>query len=236
MEKVRLETKQRFLPIKNPFGETGSDYTDDNVFVFERGKIYGVVCEYGGGGESISLLLTNGLPKGFSKKEKIYFDGVEVDGQAVQRAGWYMGKVLYSGKLYRREISIRKAIMYALNKYHRYENLDGVIQDFGLKPGILDYGLSMDSWVKWRASLAIGYLSDRTIFCFPWMNSLVFYDCLYNSGVFQLFKRMKGEGAIIILPTSRRENVEGFVDEVIEIGGQRFEHIISESEYFKEHF
>lgn len=95
LEKVRLETKQRFFPIKNPFGETGSDYTDDNVFVFERGKIYGVVCEYGGGGESISLLLTKGFPK---REEKVYFDGVEVDEQTVQRAGWYMGQPLYYGK------------------------------------------------------------------------------------------------------------------------------------------
>lgn len=68
------------------------------------------------------------------------------------------------------------------------------------------------------------------------MNTLIFYDCLYNSAVFRLFRRMRNEGAIIILPTSRKENVEGFVDEVIQIGGQRFEHVISESEYFKKYF
>ena len=189
LEKVILETKMRFLVIKNPFGE------------------------------------------------KIFFDDVEADAKTVQKAGWYMGRPLYSGKLIKREVSMRKALNYAVNKYHKYESIDGIIQDFGLTPGILDYGLSRNcNWEKWRASLAIGYASDRTIYCFPWMNSLTFYDCLYNSAVFQLFRRLRSEGAIIILPTSRRENVEGFVDEIIQSGGQRFEQVISDSEYFKEYF
>lgn len=234
MEKVRLETKERFLDIRNPFGDIGDDYTVDNVFNFERGKIYGVVCEYGGGGEAISLLLTNEIPR---EEEKVYFDDVEVDELTVQRTGWYMGKELYSGKLFKREVSVRKALHYAVNKYHKYESIDEIIQDFGLTPGRLDYGLSRNCcWEKWRSSLAIGYASEKMIYCFPWMNTLTFFDCLYNSAVFQLFRRLKSEGAIIILPTSRRENVEGFVDEVIQIKCQRFEHIISDTEYFKEYF
>ena len=234
MEKVTLETKMRFLVVKNSFDERIIDYTDDKVFHFEKGKIYGIVCESGGGGEAVSQLLTNEVSR---DEERIYFDDVEVDSQTVQRAGWYMGKTLYSGKMIKREISIRKALNYAVNKYHKYESIEEIIQDFGLTPGILDYGLSKScNWEKWRASLAIGYASDRIIYCFPWMNTLTFYDCLYNSAVFQLFRRMRSEGAIIILPTSRKENVEGFVDEVIQIGGQRFEHVISDSEYFKKYF
>lgn len=148
-----------------------------------------------------------------------------------------MGKPLYSGKLIKREISIRKALDYALKKYHKYESIDGIIEDFGLTPGRLHCGLSTNCfWEKWRASLAIGYASNKSIFCFPWMNTLVFFDCLYCSAVFQLFKRLKKEGAIIILPTSRKENVEGFVDEVIQIGSQRFEQVLSDTEYFKQYF
>ena len=234
MEKVRLETKERFLDIRNPFGDRGRDYTEDNVFIFERGKIYGIVCEYGGGGEAVSLLLTNEIQR---KEEKVYFDDVEVDGKTVQRAGWYMGKPLYSGKLIKREIRIGKALDYAVKKYHKYESVDGIIEDFGLSPFRLKYGLSSNCfWEKWRASLAIGYASDRTIYCFPWMNTLVFNDCIYVSVVFRLFRRLKDEGAIIILPTSRRENVEGFVDEVIQIHSRRFEHVITDNDFFKENF
>lgn len=234
MEKIRLETKDRFIHINNPFGEKSLDYTCDNIFIFERGKIYGVICEHGGGGEAISLLLSNQTPR---EEERIYFDDREADVLEVQQAGWYMGKPLYSGKLIRREVSIRKALKHAVDKYHRYENMNDIVEEFVLTPDRLDYGLSRNcNWEKWRASLAIGYASNKVIYCFPWMDTLEFYDCLYNSSVFRFFKKLKREGSIIILPTSRRENVAGFVDEIIQIHSPRFEHVISDSQYFKDYF
>ncbi len=54
---------------------------------------------------------------------------MEVDAGTVQRAEWYMVKLLYSGKLIKREISIRKALDYALKKYHKYESIDGILQE-----------------------------------------------------------------------------------------------------------
>ena len=59
-------------------------------------------------------------------------------------------------------ISIRKALDYALEKYHKYESIDGIIEDFGLTPDRLHYGLSTNCfWEKWRASLASGYASNK---------------------------------------------------------------------------
>lgn len=234
MEKITLETKMRFVVVKNPFGEKSLDYTHDNIFTFERGKIYGIVCEHGAGGESISLLLSNQIPR---EEEKIYFDDQEVTPQTVGQTGWYMGKPLYSGKLIKREVTIRRAMKYAVDKYHKYDSVEKIAEDFVLDRGIWDYGLSRNcQWVKWRASMAIGYACDRTIYCFPWMNTLEFNDCLCNSSVFRFFKRFKREGLIIILPTSRRENIEGIVDEIVQIHSPRFEHVITDFEYFKEHF
>ena len=224
----------RFVVVKNPFGEKSLDYTHDNIFTFERGKIYGIVCEHGAGGESISLLLSNQIPR---EEEKIYFDDQEVTPQTVGQTGWYMGKPLYSGKLIKREVTIRRAMKYAVDKYHKYDSVEKIAEDFVLDRGIWDYGLSRNcQWVKWRASMAIGYACDRTIYCFPWMNTLEFNDCLCNSSVFRFFKRFKREGLIIILPTSRRENIEGIVDEIVQIHSPRFEHVITDFEYFKEHF
>lgn len=185
-------------------------------------------------GEAISLLLSNQTPR---EEEKIYFDDREVSTLEVQQAGWYMGKPLYSEGLIKREISIRKALKRAADKYHRYENINDIVEEFVLTPDRLDYGLSRNcNWEKWRASLTIGYASNKVIYCFPWMNTLLFYDCLYNSSVFRFFKKLKREGSIIILPTSRRENVAGFVDEIIQIHSPRFEHVISDSQYFKDYF
>lgn len=233
LEKIKLITKERFIDTRNPFDERSVDYTVDNTFVFEKGKIYGIVCEHGAGGEAISQFLSNQVSL---EEEKIFFDNVEVNSSDIQQTGWYMGKKIYSMGLIKKEISVRKALNYAVKKYHRYENIDNIIEEFYLTPGRLDYGISKYSWEKWRASLAVGYASNRIVYCFPWMNTLEFYDCMYNSSVFRFFKKLRNEGAIIILPTSRKQNVIDFVDEVIQIHNPRFEHVITDSSYFKEYF
>ena len=75
LEKIKLIIQgDRFIDINNPFGEKSLDYICENTFIFEKGKIYGIVCEHGGGGESISLLLSNEVSL---KREKIYNDECE---------------------------------------------------------------------------------------------------------------------------------------------------------------
>lgn len=188
----------------------------------------------GGGGESISLLLSNEVPL---KQDKIYIDDVEARSSDIERLGWYVGKALFSRGLIKRELSSRQALEYAIKKYHCYERLEDIIEEFHLTPSKLDYGLSRSGeWEKWRTSMAIGYASRKKVYFFPWMDTLSFYDCLYNSSVFRFFRKLVGEGAIILLPTSRRENVDGFVDSIIQIRCPRFEHSIAESSYFKEYF
>lgn len=235
LEKIKLVIDEdRFININNPFGEKSRDYICKNTFTLEKGKIYGIVCEHGGGGESISLLLSNEISL---KQEKIYIDNVEVAPTDVEKLGWYVGKKIYSHGLIKKEQSIRQALEDAIKKYHCYENIADIVEEFHLTPDKMDYGLSRNcEWEMWRASMAIGYASNKKIYCFPWMDTLCFYDCMYNSSVFRFFKKLKREGSIIILPTSREKNVLGIVDEVIQIHNPRFEHVISESSYFKEYF
>lgn len=235
LEKVKLVIQgERFIKVNNPFGEKSLDYICENTFEFEKGKIYGIICEHGGGGESISLLLSNEVSL---RQEKIYIDGLETNASDIKSIGWYVGKEIYSQGIFKREISIRKLLEYAINQYNRYKRLEDIIEDFGLSSDILDYGLSRNcNWEKWRASLAIGYASNKMIYCFPWLDTMCFYDCMYNSSVFCFFRKLRNEGAIIILPTSRRENVNGVADEIIKINSPRFERAISDSSYFKEYF
>lgn len=56
---------------------------------------------------------------------------------------------------------------------------------------------------------------------------------MYNSAVYYFFESLKQEGAIIILPTSKRENLKGIADEVLEVDGERFKHSISSIEFYK---
>ena len=235
LEKIKLVIENdRFIDINNPFGEKSLDYVCKNTFVFEKGKIYGIVCEHGSGGESISRLLSNVASL---KKEKIYIDDAEAKVEDIENLGWYVGKGIYSQGFMRKEVSSRKALEYAIKKYRRYEKIADIIEEFHLTSSKLDYGISRNcEWEKWRASIAIGYASNKKVYCFPWMDTLRFYDCMYNSSVFRFFKKMTREGAIIILPTSRKENVAGLADSIIQIHSPRFERSISEIPCFRELF
>lgn len=233
LEKIKLIIdKERFVNVNNPFDEISQDYVCANTYEFESGKIYGIVCEHGGGGEAVSLLLSGEV---LLKNERIIVDDREI--YSLNELGWYVGKRIYSQSIIKKEYTMKKAIERAIKQYHSFDNLDDIVKAFNLSPNKLNYGFSNNcEWEMWRISLALGYASKKKIFCFPWMNTLQFYDCMYNSSVFRFFRKFKEEGIIIILPTSRAENIKGIADNIIRIQNTRFKHTISESEYFKDYF
>ena len=161
-----------------------------------------------------------------------FYDNIKAYNKDIQSKGLYVGKVEYSDCIFQREISVKQAINKAIRRYNRYENINEVIQEFGLTQGRVEYKLSKYSGERLRASLAIGYASNKIVYCFPWMNTAYFYDIILSSGVFRFFNKLKEEGCIIILPTSREENVNGFVDKVININNPKFNYILSENQYF----
>lgn len=221
------------VQVCNHIGETYIDNIHCREYFFEKGKIYGLVGEHGSGGESISSLLTGRINL---NDNIVYLDDNKLDEESIKNCGWYVGKSEYAKGLIKKEISVKHAIEIAIKKYHRYSSVDEVVTDFHLSSGRLDYELSKYSGERLRASLAIGYASNRRIYCFPWMNTLYFHDIVLSSGVFRFFKKLKNEGCIIILPTARKENVIGIVDEVIEINNPRFDNMISQHPYFIEYF
>lgn len=233
MEKIKVVTKECVVHVYNHIGEKYIDYINENEFEFEKGKVYGLVGEHGSGGEILSSLLSGRIEQ---NDNTIYFDGVKVYKDDIQKSGWYVGKAEYTKGIVKKEICVESAIAKAVEKYHRYENVNEVVNEFHLTSGRLRYKLSQYSGERLRASLAIGYASNKVIYCFPWMNTAYFHDIILSSGVFRFFKKMKKEGCIIILPTSRMENVVGFADEVIHINNPKFEYVISQHPYFIEHF
>lgn len=231
LEEIKLVIyDERFIDIKNPFYGEYRDYISKNTFTFSKGRIYGIVSEYGGGGDAISLLLSD---EKILKNEKIFINNIEQK----YDIGWYLCKQIFSNGLMKKEQSMRHALEIAIKKYGLFNNVNEAIDKFHLSPDKLDYKFSNNcDWEKWRISLAIGYASEKKVFCFPWMNTLHFYDCMYNSSVFRFFKMLKKEGAIIILPTSRKENLYELADEIIYIHSPRFKHFIAESDYFQKYF
>lgn len=233
LEEIKLITKQRIERLKNAFNESQDDYTMEKTFCFKRGMIYGIIGEQGEGGELISSLLSGRIP---IKNEEVYCDRKLVDNYVLRQMGWYVGKSEYCGRIVKKQISVKRALLNAIRKYKRYQNLDEVVEEFHLSPDKLHYKITKYSGEKWRASLAIGYASRKEIYCFSWMNTACFNSILLSSGVFRFFKKLKGEGSIILLPTSRRENVIGLADEIIEINNPQYKSMISENQYFIEHF
>ena len=233
LEKIKLVTKQRAEILTNAYKEVQCDYTYGGTYIFEKGKIYGIIGEYGEGGETISSIMSGKI---ITKEEEIYYDDVKIENPNLQEIGWYVGKSEYRKGLIKREVSVRKALSYAVKKYKRYNSVDEVVEDFHLTPERLNLELWKYSGEKWRASLAIGYACRKEIYCFSWMNTISFTNIMISSGVFRFFKRMKEEGLIVILPTSRKENVIGLADEIIEIDTSRYKRVISENPYFIEHF
>lgn len=224
---------QRCERVENAMKEIFNEVILNNTYVFEKGKIYGVVCEQGEGGEFLSSLIAGRIT---AINEKAFFNNREIIFSEIQNQAWYVGKNEYSTFPIKREISARKAINKAIEKYGRYKNVNDLIEQFGLTEGRLNYKLSNYSGEKWRVSLAIGYASKKEIFCFPWMNTAYFNHIMLSSSVYRFFKKMKAEDLIIILPTSRKENVKGFVDTVIEINNPSFKFIATEHPDFKEYF
>ena len=234
MGTIGLEIEEMCAWIKNPWGVEYSDYLKKISLSVKTGKIYGIISEYMEGGDTISALLSNQIPW---ERGKAYLDDIEVPLARIQEMGWYIGKSVYSKGIFHREISMRKALNHAIKDYGRYTKLDDIIEDFGLSEDRLNMKLRMYSYEKFRVSMALGYACKKTFFCFPWMSSSFFYNWILNSSVYRFFRQMRGEGCTFILPTSRRINVEGFVDEIIELRPEpSYTQIIAEHPDFKKYF
>ena len=188
MEKIKLVTAHRVDDILDFYYGTYEDYMSDHTFVFEKGKVYGVVTEYGDGGETLSAIMSGLIP---IEEEEVYFDDIKVDNPKMGDIGWFLGKREYTRGIIKKEISARKALERAIKEYHRYQSVEDVMEDFSLRPDRIDMGLYRYSHEKWRASLAIGYACRKEVFCLSWMNTSAFASIILGSGIFRFFKRLR---------------------------------------------
>lgn len=232
LEEVKISINEDYiLDYVNVYGEKTHDYVSKSEYIFKKGRIYGLICEQGAGGEGISRILTDKIS---DQSVKIFLDKIQTND--ISKFSWYIGKPIKCGKIFKKELNVQRALELAIEKSH-YKNIQTVIDEFHLSRNRLNYSMSnIDQWEKWRASLAIGYVSGKQIFCFPWMDSLYFFDCMFNSSVFRFFKKITQNNGIIILPTSKEQNVQNLADEIIKIQCPRFEHCISNTDYFQKNF
>lgn len=217
MEKIELITESGCEKIKNYCGEINFEYIGNETFSFCKGKVYGIVGEHGEGGEYISSVLSNNIKP---RNVQIKMDGQIVTNYTKQKIGWYVGAPIFNAL--RKEVTVKRALEYAIRKYQKYENIDLILKEFHLTKERICYPLSYYSHERWRASLAIGYASKKNIYCFPWMNSMFFRENLEFSRSYLFFDKIIMGGGVVILPTSKKENLYGLTDDIIIINDCRF--------------
>lgn len=232
MEKIKLVTTEEIVYVENNKKEKYIEHLCDRSFEFVSGKTYGLVGEIGSGGEAISAILSG---KQISNTQKIYFDDVLASSKEIEANGWYLGKAEYSKLFPHHEISVKKALQNSVDMYHYFDDYNEVIDMFFLKRSLIQYKLSQYSGERLRASLAIGYSSKKNIFCFPWMNSADIFYSMSSGKIYIFFEELKKKGKIVILPTSKEENISGLVDEIIYIDNPHFNHIFNKKKQQEVH-
>lgn len=106
LEVIKISINNNYLiNYMNVYGEKTHDYISANDYSFNAGKIYGIICEQGAGGEGISQILTN---KVSNVNTQIYIDGMETNN--ISDLAWYVGKTVKYGRIVNKELSIKKAL------------------------------------------------------------------------------------------------------------------------------
>lgn len=206
------------------------DLLYDTQFEFESGKTYGLIGEYGSGGWALSRILSGQEP---IQNEKIFLDDVQMPNDMFNKLGWYVGKPIYSAKFIRKEKTVKQCL---IESKRGIENIVDIMKDFHLSEDRLDYGITNLGYEGWRASLAIGFVKGKKIFAFPYMDTSMLYDIMTIGGIYMCLDKLKENGSIIILPTSREENVHLIADEIVKLCNPRFKLKCSENEYVKDYY
>ncbi len=92
-----------------------------------------------------------------------------------------------------------------------------IAEKFKLEPRKIDRTIDHISAMRFKASLAIGYSSDKKIFCFPWMqpNSIQDFQDIWLKDLLLILKKEK---SLILIPTEFNLKIKDIFDDVTDIG------------------
>ena len=209
---IRLTTSNRSILID----EKMFDFSEKKEYVFEFGKAYALIGDFGFGGHLISSLMTNECNV---IDERILVNSRE-DRDYFKNNGWRIGQSVYT-KILKRERKIHD-ILIALKKNEKY---DEIIRYFEIDDSLLPETISSMPHEKWRVSTAVGLLMNRTVFGLPYMNSRFLYDVFYSSGNLLSIEKIKEFGGLVIIPTNDKDLVSPIVDETVILDNSQFDGI-----------
>lgn len=179
-------------------------YYSDHIF--ESGKIYGIISEYGQGCAYLSYLLGGRID---FQDVKIYCNDSLLRRRDLNDVSWNLEPYCepYGKKQVRK--SIEKALL-----DNTSDNFQSIAEKFLLTSERYDRKFIHLSGERWRASSALGYALNKKIFFAPYKQSIFYYQ-MCQSSLLKALRELTKSNAIVILPTGSDEFMKHIADEVI---------------------
>lgn len=175
--------------------------------VFESGKIYGIVSEYGQGCEYLSYLLGGRVQ---FENIKVYCNGSLISQNDLNDVALNLEP---SCEPYGKK-QVKKSIESALLKNSDKGDFSLIADKFLLTPERYDRKFSNLSGERWRAAAAFGYAKNKRIYFAPYKTSSFYYK-MCQSCLLKAFRELTNSGALVILPVGSDEFIKHIADEVI---------------------
>ena len=109
------------------------------------------------------------------------------------------------------KMTIHKQLEYAVENGLGYgKSVSEIKEMFELSDGRFERTLPDTSGERWRISMAVGYAFEKSIYCFPWVNSKFIKSLMCLE---LCLKILKNSGSIIVIPTTFPESLNEYVDD-----------------------
>lgn len=223
-----LEFQQLDMSVSATLSRYGSlpDSLFEFSYKFTGGKIYSLVGQLGSGNWALPYILY-GKEKLRTDSDggKILIDGCVADNKLLREKVCYVGEhpIEEPGNKFIREHSkrwtIAEIIKRGLEATHSKYSLKDIVDIFHLsgydfKEGRVYRNLDYVSGERWIATLAMGYACGKKVFAYPLL-SANFFRYINAAHEFGTFDFLKSNGAIILVPTVKEENISAFTDEIL---------------------
>ncbi|WP_163951038.1 hypothetical protein [Paenibacillus sp. SYP-B3998] len=197
-------------PILSNYGKM-RDLCHDFSYDFIGGHAYGIISDCGAGGWGLSYALS-GLGSILSGEAKL--NNTLLNQEMLKALSCYVGEDTQPTNIFgKKSSSVKKQLLRGSRLIEGQLELDSIIHQFGLPIEKLDNLIKHIGNDRWNATAAIGFAQNKKIYCFPWLNK----DWIHKlrPRLERILEVIKNDGGIVIIPTSRPENLLDMVDKCV---------------------
>jgi len=209
MKKIEITNYQAIANCKtHTYSSRESFYQISEVFEF--GKSYGIISDYGMGSWGLTTSLCG---KGEDYSGQIYVDDKLVEYTYFKDKSMQVFQNVFDEIPNSDNLSVREHIAYALNYSGIKYKPDDIKTMFGLTDERFERTLNLVGIELWRISIAIGFALDKDIYIFPWLNKSDLKIFTFDQKPTDLLLK---NNKLVIVPTSCRK-IKKDVDKIIKL-------------------